>query len=74
MINEDKALRMFYEKYVEKHKGQSMEVGDTEVAVLNNCTMIISIPEKNRLSINFTSKPFYRTENLDMYEEDEENE
>ena len=26
MINEDKALRMFYEKYVEKHKGQSMEV------------------------------------------------
>ena len=36
MINEDKALRMFYEKYVEKHKGQSMEVGDTEVAVLNN--------------------------------------
>ena len=68
MINEDKALRMFYEKYVEKHKGQSMEVGDTEVAVLNNCTMIISIPEKNRLSINFTN------ENLDMYEEEEENE
>lgn len=51
-----------------------MEVGDTEVAVLNNCTMIISIPEKNRLSINFTSKPFYINENLDMYEEDEENE
>ena len=74
MINEDKALRMFYEKYVEKHKGQSMEVGDTEVAVLNNCTMIISIPEKNRLSINFTSKLFYINENLDMYEEDEENE
>ena len=74
MINEDKALRMFYEKYVEKHKGQSMEVGDTEVAVLNNCTMIISIPEKNRLSINFNSKPFYINENLDMYEEDEENE
>ena len=74
MINEDKALRMFYEKYVEKHKGQSMEVGDTEVAVLNNCTMIISIPEKNRLSINFPSKPFYINENLDMYEEDEENE
>ena len=74
MINEDKALRMFYEKYVEKHKGQSMEVGDTEVVVLNNCTMIISIPEKNRLSINFTSKPFYINENLDMYEEDEENE
>ena len=22
MINEDKALRMFYEKYVEKHKGR----------------------------------------------------
>ena len=51
-----------------------MEVGDTEVAVLNNCTMIISIPEKNHLSINFTSKPFYINENLDMYEEDEENE
>ena len=74
MINEDKALRMFCEKYVEKHKGQSMEVGDTEVAVLNNCTMIISIPEKNHLSIKFTSKPFYINENLDMYEEDEENE
>ena len=74
MINEDKALRMFYEKYVEKHKGQSMEVGDTEVAVFNNCTMIISIPEKNHLSINFASKPFYINENLDMYEEDEENE
>ena len=74
MINEDKALRMFCEKYAEKHKGQSMEVGDTEVAVLNNCTMIISIPEKNHLSINFTSKPFYIHENLDMYEEDEENE
>ena len=27
MINEDKAFRMFCEKYVEKHKGQSMEVG-----------------------------------------------
>ncbi len=74
MINEDKALRMFCEKYAEKHKGQSMEVGDTEVAVLNNCTMIISIPEKNHLSINFTSKPFYINEKLDMYEEDEENE
>ena len=74
MINEDKALRMFYEKYVEKHKGQSMEVGDTEVAVLNNCTMIISIPKEDHLSINFTSKPFYINENLDMYEEDEENE
>lgn len=66
MINEDKALRMFCEKYAEKHKGQSMEVGDTEVAVLNNCTMIISIPEKNHLSINFTSKPFYINENLDI--------
>jgi len=48
--------------------------GGTEVVVLNNCTMIITIPEKNRLSINFTSKPFYINENLDMYEEDEENE
>ena len=74
MINEDKAFRMFCEKYVEKHKGQSMKVGGTEVAVLNNCTMIISIPEKNRLSINFTSKPFYINENLDMYEENKENE
>lgn len=50
------------------------ESGGTEVAVLNNCTMIISIPEKNHLSIKFTSKPFYINENLDMYEEDEENE
>ena len=28
MINEDKAFRMFCEKYVEKHKGQSMKVPD----------------------------------------------
>lgn len=47
MINADKALRMFCEKYAEKYKGEKMEAGDTEVVVLNNCTMIISISEKN---------------------------
>lgn len=53
MINEDKALSMFCEKYKEKYKGEKMEAGDTEVVVLNNCIMIISISD----------------ENLDMYEE-----
>lgn len=71
MINDEKALNIFCEKYKEKYKGKKMEAGDTEVVVLNNCIMVISISNENHLCITFTPEPFYIDENLDMYEEDE---
>ena len=61
MINTTEALNLFCEK---------MEPGDKEVAILNNCTMIIELTQDKELKISFSgNEPIFINDNLDMYVE-----
>ncbi len=41
MIDTSEVLRLFAEKYAEKYGDRVFESGKKEVAILNNCIMII---------------------------------
>ena len=75
MIDTNEAFNLFCEKYSEKYKNQKMEPGDTEVAVLNNCVMIVELgegEEAGKLKISFSgNEPIFIDDNLDMYVEEE---
>lgn len=72
MINTTEAFNLFCKKYSEKYKNQKMEPGDTEVAILNNCTMIVEICEEDKkLKISFSgNEPIFIDDSLDMYVEE----
>lgn len=72
MINVAKALELFHKKYEERYgEEHKLELGETAVVILKNCTMIVMLKDDGTLDIEFTGdKPFVINESLDMYVED----
>ena len=72
MINTAKALELFSKQYIERYgEERKFEPGETAVAILKNCTMIVMLEENGTLGIKFTgAEPFVIDESLNMYQED----
>lgn len=71
MIDTAKALELFSKQYNERYGEENkLELGETAVAILKNCTMIVMLQEDGTLSVKFTgTTPFVIDESLDMYQE-----
>lgn len=65
------AIKMFTEKFKEQYgKEEKMESGDKEVAVFDNCTMIVSKNENNEVTTSFIGgKPLEIDAKLDLFVE-----
>lgn len=72
MIDTAKALELFNKQYKERYgEEKKLDLGETEVAILKNCIMIVMLEEDGTLGIKFTgAEPFVIDESLDMYQED----
>ena len=72
MINTAKALELFSKQYRERYgEERKFEPGETAVAILKNCTMIVKLNEDRELGVEFNgSEPFVIDESLNMYQED----
>ena len=72
MINIEKALELFSKQYRKRYgEERKFEPGETAVAILKNCAMIVMLEEDGTLGIKFTgAKPFVIDESLDMYQGD----
>ena len=73
MINTAKALELLNKQYKERYgENSKLEPGETIIAILKNCTMMVKLNEDRELGVEFNgSEPFIIDESLDMYSEED---
>ena len=69
MIDTSEVLKLFAEKFAEKYDNRKFESGEKEVAILNNCIMIVEKID-DELKVEFLgTQPIIINESFDMYVE-----